>query len=170
MTVAINKEVMKTPQGNFVTQSLFYEYNQQENKDSAGFTIKDEDITRFGKKYLSARKLYLELGDVTEDDFADKYLLGRKHWERLLQNVVIRRHINEWREALERKIRRDAMKSIIKQAEKGNYGAARFLAMGDWKPKQNMNGKKAREKEDAIRQELLDEAEKSDVARLLLVK
>ena len=127
MTVAINKEVMKTPQGNFVTQSLFYEYNQQENKDSAVFTIKDEDITRFGKKYLSARKLYLELGDVTEDDFADKYLLGRKHWER-------------------------------------------FLAMGDWKPKQNMNGKKAREKEDAIRQELLDEAEKSDVARLLLVK
>ena len=62
------------------------------------------------------------------------------------------------------------MKSIIKQAEKGNYGAARFLAMGDWKPKPNMNGKKAKERENSIREEMLEEAEKSDVARLLLVK
>ena len=165
-----DKSKMKSSNGNYITQGLFYEWDVSEGKPFAIFTNQDEDINRFGKKYLSFKRLYLELEDTTEEEFSEKYLLGWKHWERLESNTIVRRLINQCRDSLERRLRIKGMRSIIKAAEKGNYGAARFLAMGDWKPKQSANSKKAREKEDAIRREMYDEAEKSDVARLLLVK
>src|SRR5690606_22278352 len=83
--------------------------------------------------YKSLKKLYLEYGDLGEYDFANEYLLGWKHWQRLCNNELIRSHIDQWREELEHSIRSEALRSIIEQATtKDSFQAARFLLDRGW--------------------------------------
>lgn len=99
---------------------------------NAIYTLKDVDYTYKGKLYPSAKRLYLELEDPTEYEFATTYFLGWNHWQRICANKNVAEHINLWREELEVKLRSRAVKMNIAAAKNGNYQAAKWLADRGW--------------------------------------
>lgn len=127
----MNKSKMKTGNGVPITQSLFLEIGY--NYDMAIFTLKDEDLIVGETIYQSLKRLYLEMEDPGEYEFATTYLLGWSHWQRLCANKILSKHIEEWRYELELKLRSKAIKSIISktQVETG-INAAKYLAEKGW--------------------------------------
>lgn len=126
----IDKSKMLDSMGKPITQSMFLEIGYT---DSAIYTFKDEDYEYKGKYYPSLKRLYLELEDPTEYEFANTYLLGWKHWRRLCENKLIRKQIDEWREELELRLRSKGVKEMIALAssDKG-YQAAKWLVDRGW--------------------------------------
>lgn len=115
--------------GKFRTQSLFLELGYGAD---ALFTLKDQDHEHEGKTYPSLKRLYLEFEDPTEYEFANTVLLGWRHWQRMCENKVIRKHIDEWREELEVKLRSQAIRDAIQEAKKGHFQAAKWVADRGW--------------------------------------
>lgn len=115
--------------GKFRTQSLFLELGYGAD---ALFTLKDQDHEHEGTMYKSLKRLYLEFEDPTEYEFANTILLGWKHWQRMCENKVIRKHIDEWREELEVKLRSQAIRDAIQEAKKGHFQAAKWVADRGW--------------------------------------
>jgi hypothetical protein len=115
--------------GRPVTQSLFLEIGYS---DMAVYTLKDDHYTYNDKVYPSLKRLYLEAADPTEYEFANKFLLGWRHWKRLCENKQIRKHIDEWREELEMKLRCQGVKAMLMSAQSGNYQAAKWMSDRGW--------------------------------------
>lgn len=100
--------------------------------DDAIYSLKDYDCEYKGKTYPSIRKLYMEMCDPTEYEFATKYFLNWDHWKRITENKLLMSYIQEWRDELEVKLRSRAVKLTIANAEGGNYQAAKWLADRGW--------------------------------------
>jgi hypothetical protein len=115
--------------GRYITQSLFLELGYNED---AIYTLKDQDHFHNGKLYISAKKLYLEMEDPTEYKFAITYFCGWKHWQKMSENKAIRKHIEEWREELEYKLRSEGVKAMIVQARTGSFQASKWLNDRGW--------------------------------------
>jgi hypothetical protein len=115
--------------GRPLTQSLFLEIGYS---DSALYTLKEFDHEYKGKTYPSAKRLYMELEDPTEYEFATKYFLNWNHWLRICENKILATHINQWRDELEVKLRSRAVRMNIASAAAGNYQAAKWLADRGW--------------------------------------
>lgn len=126
----MDKSNLRATNGIPLTQSLFLEIGYS---DYAVFTLKDEDYEYNGKVHPSLKRLYLEMEDAGEYEFATTYLLGWKHWQRLCENKQVAKHIEEWRYELELKLRSEAIKLIRAKAvsEKG-INAAKWLAERGW--------------------------------------
>lgn len=127
----------KNSKGLFLTTSLFIEHNY--DYSLAMYSWSDEDFENEKGKFPSLKRLYLEMCDLTEYDFACTYLGGWKHWKTLLESPAVRKHIDEWREELELKMRAAGLRKMIDQAldeEKPSYQAAKYLADREWVPKQ----------------------------------
>lgn len=126
----IERSKLQDSAGKPMTQSLFLELFYA---DEAVYTLKDFDYEYKGKLYPSIKRLYLEMEDTTEYEFAKTYFLGWKHWVRLGENKLIRGHIDEWREELELKLRARAVKQMMHLADEGNsYQASKWLADRGW--------------------------------------
>ena len=124
-----NKSQMLDSSGRPITQSMFLEIGYSE---AAIYTLKDNDHVYEGHTYPSLKRLYLEKEDPTEYAFASEYLLGWRHWQRLCENKLIRKSIDEWREELEMKLRSRAVQEMIKSAAKGGVQASKWLADKGW--------------------------------------
>lgn len=162
----IDKARLKDSQGHPLTQSLFLEIGYEEDK--AIYTLKDEDHEYRGNTYYSLKRLFIDMEDTTEYIFANTYLLGWKHWQRLNQNKALAKHFQEWREELELSLRAQGIRAIIDQAadEKG-FQAAKWLADAGWaKRGAGRPSKNEKLKEERI-QARLDEEFNADVVRLL---
>lgn len=121
---------MKTPQGNYITQGLFLEIQYP---DTAMYTLGDDDKEYKGKVYPSLKKLYLQMEDVVEYNFASEYLCGWEHWQRICNNEMIRKHILKWRKELELKLRSKAFKEILSRSKtEQGIAAARWIADKQW--------------------------------------
>lgn len=127
----MDKSKLKDTQGRPLTQSLFLELGY--NTKYAIFTLGDEDRTYKGKDYISLKKRFLEMEDVTEYVFANMYLLNWDHWQRLNANKLLTAHFEKWRYELELSIRASAIQAIISESsgEKG-FQAAKWLASKGW--------------------------------------
>ena len=165
----IDKSKLKDTMGRFLTQGLFLEINY--NTDLAVYTLDDEDKTYQGKVYPSLKRLYLECEDPTEYQFAKKHLCGWKHWLRLLDNVVVRKHIEEWREELEVAMRSDAILAIKDMTADGsNFQAAKWLADRGWDKRGAGRPSKAEmEREKRINSRIGDEL-MADIERMNVVE
>lgn len=160
----IDKNSLKTANGIPLTQGLFLEIGY---KEYAVFTTKDEDYEYNGKVYPSLKRLYLEMEDVGEYEFATTYLLGWNHWQRLCGNKEVAKHVEEWRYELELKLRSKAIKSILKKTsvEQG-INAARWVAEKGWdKRKAGRPTKEDIQKETRIQADL-DRQFQEDLKRL----
>jgi hypothetical protein len=143
------------------TKGLFYETTLPENREEMGtsWTLKENDHQADGRVYKSMKKMYIEMEDVTEYDFAHAALGSYKHWERLLESPIIRPHIDQWRKELNLKLKARAMKSIIKAAtedEKLSFQAMKYLADNDYLDK---NGKRGRPSKEEVQAELRKEVQ-----------
>lgn len=115
--------------GRPLTQSLFLEIGYQA---AAIYTLKDDDHEYEGKIFPSIKRLYLEIADPTEYEFATQYFLNWSQWQRITENKVLFKHIKEWRDELEVKLRSRAIKLNIAHAESGSYNAAKWIADRGW--------------------------------------
>lgn len=159
----IEREQLLDTGGRPLTQSLFLELGYS---SYAVYTLKDDDYQYNGKNYPSIKRLYLELNDPTEYDFAKAYLLNWNHWKRLCENKQIRVHIEEWRDELEVKMRSKGVKQAIMSAEQGGFQAAKWLADRGWDTKGAGRPSKASVENEKAFQAKVSEEYGADVVRL----
>jgi len=142
-----DKTKLTDTQGRPLTQGLFLEIGYT---DYALFTLKEQDYEYKGKTYPSLKQLYLEMCDPIEWDFAQEYLLGYQHWKRLCANKIIAKHVDEWREELELKLRSQATAQMLDMSE-DSFQAVKWLADKGWEKKTvGRPAKKAQEIEDEL--------------------
>ena len=127
----IDKSLLKDTQGRPLTQGLFLEVSY--NTKYAVYTLKEDHYEYEGKVYPSLKRLFLEMEDVVEYDFANRYLLGWNHWKRIQENKLFSQHIHEWREELELKLRSQAVRDILDMtADEKSFQAAKWIADKGW--------------------------------------
>jgi len=159
----MNKSKLKDTKGRPLTQSLFLELGYS---DYSVYTLKDADHEYEGKVYPSLKRLYLECADPTEYQFAVKHLLGWKHWQRISENRVIKKHVEEWREELEVKLRSEGVRNAIQHAQDGTFQAAKWLADRGWdKRAAGRPSKEEMEREKKVQEKISDEFS-DDIVRL----
>jgi hypothetical protein len=157
-----DKTKMKDVMGRPLTQSLFLEPNYN---DYAIYTLDGEDKTYKGKVYPSLKRLYLNATDPTEYEFATTYLIDWPHWKRLCGNAIILRHIEEWREELDLKMRAEAVRTMQDLSE-DNAQAAKWLAERGWDRKGAGRPKKEETVKERQIQDRLEEEFSADIVRL----
>lgn len=145
------------------TQALFLELGYQ---DEALYTLKEVDHVYEGKKYPSIKKLYLEMTDPTEYKFATTYFLGWSHWLRLGENKAIRKHIDEWRDELEIKLRAEAVAQVMEQAKLGSFPASKWLADRGWANRGAGRPSKLEQEKHKKIQQTIDNEYGADVVRM----
>lgn len=162
----IDKAKLKDSMGRPLTQSLFIDINY--DPKFAVYTLKDEDHELNGVTYPSLKRLFLEMEDVVEYDFARAHLLGWNHWKRLNENKLLAPHFEQWREELELAVRAQAIKDIINLSaqEQGSFQAAKFLADRGWIKRQPGRPSKEEEHKQKKIQERIDEDFSADIRRL----
>lgn len=126
----IDKTKFKGPQGDYITQGLFIDFNYKDKY--AVYCLAAEDKTYGGVVYPSLKRLYLEMEDVTEYEFATTYLADWEHWQRICGNAVLRVDIDKWRDELELKMKAIAAKAMVKAARDGDLTAAKWLSVNGW--------------------------------------
>lgn len=118
-----------------VTTGLFVEL-ANDNTTNPVFTVTDEDKELRGKTYISMYKLYMDMEDLSEVKFANKYLHGYSHWRNLCDNDTLMPYIARWRYELELKLKAKALESIIQTSKdpesKHFHDANKFLLTGKW--------------------------------------
>jgi hypothetical protein len=147
----------KNASGARLTQALFYEETGAD-KSSVIYTLKDQDHEGFPSLY----RLYLEMEDVLEYEFANTYLDGWSHWELLNQAGWFKPYILRWRKELELKIRSKALRKLREDAtstSKTANSSNRYLLERGWADKQT----KGRPSKDEIRKAAKEQAESTKI-------
>jgi hypothetical protein len=162
----IDKSKLKDSSGRPLTQSLFLENGYQ--TEFAIYTLKDDDHKhKNGVTYPSLKKLFLEMEDVTEYEFANEYLLGWSHWKRLNKNKLMTKHFEEWREELELRLRAQGIRAIIDQsADDKGFQAAKYLAEKGWDKRPAGRPSKNEQLKEERMQVRMDDEFKGDIARM----
>lgn len=161
-----DKSRLKDSGGRPLTQGLFLEVGY--NYDTAVYSLKDEDHVTDDKTYPSLKRLYLELEDPTEYHFATQYLASWSQWKRICANKNLSKHVEEWREELELKLRSQAVQDIIQMsADEKGFQAAKWLADRGWDKKGAGRPKKDTTEHDNKMQKRLEDEFSGDVIRLM---
>lgn len=130
----------KSDNGKIRTKSLFYELSYLDQSASM-FTLKDEDIERNGKMYISLKKLYLNLApdDPTEYDFAQTVFGSWEVWQAIANSPYLTSWIDACRREMEVKVKSTAIKALAEEMRSGGraaFGAAKLLLEKGWIDKQ----------------------------------
>lgn len=162
-----DKKAFLDSMGRPITQSLFLEISY--NPEVAVYTLKEYDHTYEGKTFPSIKRLYIQMEDVVEYDFANRYFLGWSHWQRIANNKLFKKHVEEWRIELELKVRSQAVRDIIDMsATERSFQAAKWLADKGWAEKRAGRPTKEQTERERNIQEALDEKYGADIVRLKL--
>ena len=147
------------------TKALFFETTLPEYRLEVEpeWTLKEKDHTVDGKTYVSMKRIYLEMEDVTEYDFAIATLGSFLHWETLCKVSWFKEHIEQWRKELNLKLKAKGMRSIIKAAttdENLSFQAMKYLSDNQYLDKGSKRGRPSKED---VQAELKKEAEANRV-------
>lgn len=109
-----------------VTTNLFWEI--MKNKDKAVFSIA-ETPSGYGATLIPFRDLYLKytVDDPTEYTFAIEVFGSWYQWERICSNKKMADYLAKIRRERDVLIESNSIKEVFKQANDGNYQAAKFL-------------------------------------------
>jgi hypothetical protein len=124
----------RNPSGTRFLKALFFEQNTT-GKDQVVYTLKDSDHLGYPSLY----RLYMELEDLTEYEFANKYLDGWEHWEMLCKCDWFKPYVERWRKELHLKISARALRKIKAEAQTTSREAvncAKYLLEKGWVPKE----------------------------------
>lgn len=159
-----DKSIFKDKTGRFITQGLFIDFSYDDTY--AVYTLEDQDKEYKGILYPSLKRLYLEMEDPTEYNFANTYLYSWKHWQNIKNNKALYEHIEQWQEELEVRVRAKGVASVLRQAEKDSFNAAKWVADGSWSTKRGRPSNEEKARERKIRERAMAEAE-ADAARII---
>jgi hypothetical protein len=165
MKVTWTKDQMRDSRGYPLTQSLFLEINYS---DYAIWTFNDEPKEYNGKIYPSLRQHYLEIADPTEYQFAKQCTLGWDHWQRICENVLVKKEVAKWREELEVALRSEGVMAIIDATAQdgGNFQAAKWLTEKGWEKNKVGRPSKAESDRDKRIADRINDDFKADIIRL----
>lgn len=145
--------------GNYLTESLFFETNRDRRAYKPLFTLKPQEH----KGLPSLKEIYLSYRDPTEYKFAREVLGSWQHWELLTSLSWFKPHVDEWRKELMVSLRAEAADAALgvlrdpgAQAST-KMQAARFIADKGWDEKPT----KGRPKKEDVRREARAMAEES---------
>lgn len=131
-------------------RGLFFE-TTGEDKTFVVYSLKDRDHLGYPSLY----RLFMEMEDLTEFNFAKKYLDGWEHWDILCSSNWFKPYVERWREELKLQVKAKALaelRSVASDPEnKNHYQANKFLIEGGWeatkKPANRRVGRPNKEKE-----------------------
>lgn len=153
--------------GRHLTQSLFLELGY---RPEAQYTMKDEDYLYEGRLLPSIKKLYLEIGDPTEYEFANKCFTGWTQWQRIVANKQITKVVEGWRFELEVKLRSEGVKQARSQSKKGSWQATRWLSEKGWEDRGAGRPTKTEVDHEKKVQAAISNEFEEDANRLLLIR
>lgn len=132
----------------WLTEGLFTETTT--NPDSALYTLQPWDKEVGEKFYPSLHKLYVEMEDLAEYDFANKYFDGYQHWLVIKSKPFFQQYYTRMVEELNAKIRGKSLKNMLLQVAEGTASQAtlKYLADNDYLPKKEVGRPKKKPKED----------------------
>lgn len=171
----MQKPVFKSDRGHWLTSALFYEQTLNgKDRTYAYYTFKPEDFYSegIGRKFISLRKLFIELEDPTGYDLATKHLGGFVHLKKLLNSPWFAKEWTEWQEELELRLRAKGVKRMIDEALGDGRSAAtsaRWLAEAGFvkEDKRRAGAPSKKEKNQAVQEYLADTSEtEEDLARI----
>lgn len=144
----MNDNDFRASNGKFLTQSLFHEEN---NTDSvAPYTLATYDKKYKGQWLISLHKRYVDMEDVGEFEFANKYFENYHHWLKVKAANFFKPYYAAMVEELNAKLRSKAIKAMRSQVDEGTASQAtlKYLADKDYdkapvgKPKRKKPEKK----------------------------
>ena len=121
--------------GQHLLKPIFFELDEA-GRPNALYSLKDHDCVFEGRPYPSLRKLYVEMEDPTEYNFASVYLDGWVHWKKLSNASFFCDLLKEWREELEVRLRAKGLvgiRQVASTAGKEAFQAQKYLAQAGWK-------------------------------------
>lgn len=115
------------------TKGLFYEHLS----DTAAYTLKNEDVIRDGKHYVSAYQVYMH--SIDESDAALKLVGSYRHWRKLLDldwfvkgdPQLGHEGLEQWRIDMDQRDRTLAKKQLLESAANGNVQAQKLMYGAD---------------------------------------
>jgi predicted unusual protein kinase regulating ubiquinone biosynthesis (AarF/ABC1/UbiB family) len=161
--------VYKNSVGAYYTKGLFFEVALEDDKRYVLYTLKNEDY----KGYPSIHRLFVEMDDITEYEFAKKYFDSWKQWKMIRSAPWMVDVYNEMKEELDLSIRARALNQIRKTAvesDKDRMQANKFLLERGWQD-DDRRGRPSKEKiKDEAAKLVKDHAEiDNDYGRIKLV-
>lgn len=131
-----DREAVFKTRGTFKLGTLFLErFDIIKDKDEGVkplYTLRDTETT----DCIPLRKLYLEIADPTEYEFANKCFHSYKHFKFLMELSYFKKFIDDCRDELELKLRSEAVLKIRDEALKGAGSSAitasKFLIERNW--------------------------------------
>jgi len=129
-------EYTKTTNGVVRTKSLFYELTYTDTT-YAVFTLKDKDLEKDGKTYVSLPNLFRSLvpQDPTEYTFAQAVFGNWQIWEVIREAPQIKPYVTKLRREAEVKIKSEAIRAIAEEMNSGgrsSFTAAKLLLERGW--------------------------------------
>lgn len=134
--------------GKFLTQSLFVETNNTE--EPAPYTLATYDRQKDGRLIQSLHKRYVEMEDIGEFEFANKYFENYHHWLKVKASAFFKDYYAAMVTELNAKMRSKSIKQMRQQVDEGTASQAtlKYLADNDYqkapvgKPKRTKAPKK----------------------------
>lgn len=129
----VDKSKFRNASNAKLLRAIFYEETDAD-KSTVVYTLKDEDHEGFPSLY----RLYMEMEDLLEYEFANTYLLNWSHWEMLTQCSWFNPYVSRWRKELELKIRSKALRKLREDAtstSKTANSSNRYLLERGWTDK-----------------------------------
>lgn len=154
-------------------QTLFWETRAQyPDSESIKYTLKDHDHNG----YLSLYRLYMEMEDTTEWEFAQTYLEDYQHWVKLCEATWFKPYVTRWRHELQAKLRARALraiKSVANADDKDSYAANKYLLDKGYatpEPPRATKGRPTKEAVDKEAKKLAEEAKQLNYDYQRLIK
>lgn len=178
LTFSVDKSRLTNSNSRNLTLGLFFETSlrgETPEGRSCVYTLKDKDHTVDGITYPSLYRLYMEEEDLTEYNFANKYLNGWSHWLEISNATWFKEYAKRWREELYLKISARALnqiKALSKTTSRDAFAAQRYLIEKGWLPKDEKS--RGRPTKEQVQQEAKRQAQdqtflKEDFARLVSI-
>lgn len=115
------------------TQTLFWEHKYSDPDGNVVFTTSNDDLTKGSKTYISLKKIFLEVGDPTEYEFALKVFGEWDIWDRIKKSRLVAGELKKWHIELRIKQRSEQLLKISeialdnKASASARYQASKFL-------------------------------------------
>lgn len=120
-------EVQETPfrnsVGKRITRSLFLELDPNPEHPYVKYTLKDVEW----RGYPSLYRLYMDLGDLTEYEFATTYFESWEHWNEVCTIREFIPYLLRWRQELALLTKSQIVKNLKQESEKGSFQPNKIL-------------------------------------------
>lgn len=167
----LDKSKMLTSTNVMKTQALFLETSYAD-QSSVYYVLSPFDNPEKG--YPSIYRLYIEMGDLEEYEFANTYFLGMDHWRKICESPFFKPHLEKMRGDLEKKLKSEAMRKIIAETSnpdsKNYFQSLKWLAEKGYKEKAQKGRPSKAQVDRAAREEADSRLELRDIVERLQIE